>query len=227
LGVNTLNAKAVGGLLITLLVMAGLVFGAAGTVDYWEAWVFLGVFGASGLAITVYLMKKDPKLLARRVSGGPTAEKEATQKIIQTFTALGFIAMLIVPGLDHRWHWSVVPLDVVVAADILVVVGFVFVFFVYKENSFASATIELAPDQRVISSGPYALVRHPMYFGGLLMFLGMPVALGSWWGLPGLIVMMPALLWRLLDEEKFLVERLQGYSEYRNKVRYRLVPFLW
>ena len=223
----SLNAKAVGGLLITLVVMAGLVFVAAGTVDYWEAWVFLGVFGMPGLAITVYLMKKDPKLLARRVSGGPTAEKETTQKIIQTFTAPGFIGMLVVPGLDHRWQWSVVPADVVVAADVLVVVGFVLVFFVYKENSFASATIELAPEHKVISTGPYALVRHPMYFGGLLMFLGMPVALGSWWGLLGLVVMMPALLWRLLDEEKFLVKGLQGYSEYRNRVRYRLVPFVW
>jgi len=225
--VNSLNAKAIGGLVITLLVMAGLVFVSAGTVDYWEAWVFLGVFGVSGLAITLYLMKKDPKLLARRVSGGPTAEKEPTQKIIQTFTALGFIGMLVVPGLDHRWHWSVVSLDVVVTADILVVVGFVFVFLVYKENSFASATIELAPEHKVISTGPYALVRHPMYFGGLLMFLGMPVALGSWYGLLALVVMMPALLWRLLDEEKFLVKGLQGYSEYRNRVRYRLVPFVW
>ena len=224
---NSLNAKAIGGLVITLLVMAGLVFVSAGTVDYWEAWVFLGVFGVSGLAITLYLMKKDPKLLARRVSGGPTAEKEPTQKIIQTFTALGFIGMLVVPGLDHRWHWSVVSLDVVVTADILVVVGFVFVFLVYKENSFASATIELAPEHKVISTGPYALVRHPMYFGGLLMFLGMPVALGSWYGLLALVVMMPALLWRLLDEEKFLVKGLQGYSEYRNRVRYRLVPFVW
>ena len=224
---NSLNAKAIGGLVITLLVMAGLVFVSAGTVDYWEAWVFLGVFGVSGLAITLYLMKKDPKPLARRVSGGPTAEKEPTQKIIQTFTALGFIGMLVVPGLDHRWHWSVVSLDVVVTADILVVVGFVFVFLVYKENSFASATIELAPEHKVISTGPYALVRHPMYFGGLLMFLGMPVALGSWYGLLALVVMMPALLWRLLDEEKFLVKGLQGYSEYRDRVRYRLVPFVW
>jgi protein-S-isoprenylcysteine O-methyltransferase Ste14 len=225
--VVSLNAKAIGGLLVTLLVMGGLLFVAAGTVDYWQAWVFLGVFGASGLAITVYLMKRDPKLLARRVRGGPTAEKEPTQKIIQTFTALGFIAMLVVPALDHRWHWSAVPPEAVVAADILVVVGFVLIYFVYKENSFASATIELAPEQKVISTGPYALVRHPMYFGGLLMLLGMAVALGSWYGLLALAAMMPALLWRLRDEEKFLVKRLQGYSEYRNKVRYRLVPFVW
>jgi protein-S-isoprenylcysteine O-methyltransferase Ste14 len=225
--VVSLNAKAIGGLLVTLLVMGGLLFVAAGTVDYWQAWVFLGVFGASGLAITVYLMKRDPKLLARRVRGGPTAEKEPTQKIIQTFTALGFIAMLVVPALDHRWHWSAVPPEAVVAADILVVVGFVLIYFVYKENSFASATIELAPEQKVISTGPYALVRHPMYFGGLLMLLGMAVALGSWYGLLALVAMMPALLWRLRDEEKFLVKRLQGYSEYRNKVRYRLVPFVW
>ena len=145
--------------------MAALLFIPAWTLDYWQAWAFLAVFGVSSLAITLYLMKKDPKLLERRVYAGPTAEKEPSQKIIQTITSLGFIAMLVVAALDHRLHWSEMSLYVAVAGDVLVAIGFLIVFFVYKENTFASATIELAPEQKVISTGLYALVRHPMYMG--------------------------------------------------------------
>jgi len=222
-----LNKKAFGGLLILLFVMAAMLFLPAWTLDYWQAWAFLAVFGASALAITVYLMKKDPKLLEQRVYAGPTGEKERSQKIIQTITAIGFIAMLIIPALDHRSHWSMVPLYVAVAGDVLVALGFLLIFFVYKENSFASATIELAPEQKVILTGPHALVRHPMYVGGFIIFLGMPLGLGSWRGLFVIVLMMPALIWRLLDEEKFLGRNLAGYSEYRNKVKYRLLPFVW
>jgi protein-S-isoprenylcysteine O-methyltransferase Ste14 len=225
--VKDLDKEAFGGLLFLLLVMAALLFLPAWTIAYWQAWTFLAVFGASALAITVYLKKKDPKLLGRRVHAGPTAEKETSQKIIQTITAVGFIAMLIVPALDHRSHWSKVPLCVAIAGDVLVALGFLLIIFVYKENSFASATIELAPEQKVMSTGPYAFIRHPMYVGGFIMFLGMPLALGSWYGLFVIVLMMPALIWRLLDEEKFLARNLQGYSAYQDKVRYRLVPFIW
>ena len=179
-----LNAKAIGGLLGTLLVMAAVLFLSAGTVRYWQAWTFLAVFSFSSIAITMYLMKNDPELLERRVRGGPTAEKETSQKIIQSLTSLAFIAMLVVPGLDHRFAWSSVPFYAGVAGNILVAVGFIIIFFVYKENSFTSATIDVYAGQTVISTGPYALVRHPMYVGALLMLLGMPLALGSWWGLP-------------------------------------------
>src|ERR1022692_674236 len=135
--------------------------------------------------------------------------------------------MLVVPALDYRFHWSGMPGSVAAIGDILVALGFLIIFFVYKENSFASATIELVPDQTLISTGPYALVRHPMYFGGLIMFIGIPVALGSWWGLLVFILMTPALIWRLLDEERFLANHLAGYSEYQAKVRFRLMPLLW
>src|SRR5262249_55084221 len=160
---NSLNTKAFGGLLGLLVVMAMLVFLPAGTLDYWQGWVFLAVFGGAALAITLYLMKNDPKLLARRVRAGPTAEKATSQQIIQSITAIGFTGMVVVPSLDHRFHWSRVPLYAVIAGDALVAFGFLVIFFVYKENTFASATIETYPEQKVISTGLYSLVRHPMY----------------------------------------------------------------
>jgi protein-S-isoprenylcysteine O-methyltransferase Ste14 len=224
---KSLNTKAFGGLLGLLVVMAALLFLPAWTINYWQAWAFLAVFFLSAFAITIYLMKKDPKLLERRVQAGPTAEKETSQKIIQTLTAIMFIAMLVVPALDHRFAWSVVPRYTAIAGDVLVALGFLIIFFVYKENTFASATIELAPEQKVISTGLYALVRHPMYMGGLFLFVGMPLSLGSWWGLFVFLLFMPALIWRLLDEEQFLARNLPGYVEYQNKVRFRLVPYIW
>jgi protein-S-isoprenylcysteine O-methyltransferase Ste14 len=225
--VDHLNRRALAGIAILLLVTAALLFLPASTLDYWQAWIFLAVYGASSLAITIYLMKKDPSLLERRMHGGPTAEKKSSQKIIQTITAIVFIAMLVVPALDHRSHASMVPPLTSVAGDILVALGFLIVFFVYKENSFASATIELAPDQKVISTGPYTLVRHPMYLGGVILFLGVPLALGSWRGLFIVALMIPAVIWRLLDEEKFLATNLPGYMQYQDKVRYRLLPYIW
>jgi protein-S-isoprenylcysteine O-methyltransferase Ste14 len=224
---NTLHKKAFGGLLILALAMASLLFVAAGTLDYWQAWTFLAIYFAASLAITVYLVKTDPKLLERRMRGGPTAEKEPTQKIIMFFTSLGFIGLLVIPGLDHRFGWSQMPPYVALAGDGLVLLGWLAIFFVFKENTFTSATIELAPDQRVISTGPYALVRHPMYAGGLVMLLGMPIALGSWWGLLVIVAILPALIWRLLDEEKFLARNLPGYVDYQSRVRYRLIPLVW
>jgi protein-S-isoprenylcysteine O-methyltransferase Ste14 len=159
--------------------------------------------------------------------GGPTAEKEPTQKIIMLFVSLGFIGLIAFSAFDHRFAWSHMPPYVAIAGDALVVLGWLAIFFVFKENTFTSATVELAPDQRVISTGPYALVRHPMYAGALVMLLGIPIALGSWWGLLVIVAMMPALIWRLSDEERFLARNLPGYVEYQNKVRYRLIPLVW
>ena len=224
---NVLELKAFGGLLFLLLVMSTLLFLPAWTFDYWQAWAFLAVFFSSAMAITAYLMKKDPKLLGRRVHAGPTAEKETSQKIIQTITSLGFIAMLVIPALDHRFAWSTMSLYLEVAGEVLVAIGFLIVFLVYKENTFTSATIELAPEQKVISTGLYAVVRHPMYMGALLLLVGMSLSLGSWWGLFVLVIIIPALVWRLFDEEKFLARNLPGYLEYRKKVRCRLIPLVW
>jgi protein-S-isoprenylcysteine O-methyltransferase Ste14 len=224
---RSLNVKAFGGLVGLLLAMAAALFLSAGTLHYWQGWAFLAVFGASSLAITLYLMKKDPGLLERRLRGGPTAENMTSQKIIQSLTAVSFVATLVVPGLGHRFAWSTAPLSAEVAGNALVALGFLIIFLVYRENSFTSAIIAVYAGQTVISTGPYALVRHPMYVGGLIMFIGIPLALGSWRGLLVLAAMMPGLISRLLDEEKFLTENLPGYTEYRQKVTWRLAPFVW
>jgi protein-S-isoprenylcysteine O-methyltransferase Ste14 len=212
---------------VLLLAISALIFLVAGTLTYWQAWTFLGVYFAASLGITVYLMKYDPALLARRMSGGPRAETEATQKIIMSLTSLGFVGLLLIPALDRRFAWSHMSPEAALVGDALVAAGFVIVFLVFKENTYSLAMIELAPEQKVISSGPYALIRHPMYFGGLIMLAGIPVTLGSWWGLLVFLVLTPALIWRLIDEEKFLARNLPGYLEYQNKVRYRLLPFVW
>jgi protein-S-isoprenylcysteine O-methyltransferase Ste14 len=204
--------------------MGLLLFVPAGTAQYWQAWIYLAVFFGASLLITLYLMKKDPALLRRRLRGGPTAEKEKTQKIIMFFTTIGFVALLVVPALDHRFMWSSVPFYMVIAGDILTALGFYIVFLAYKENTFTSATIEVATDQKVISTGPYAIVRHPMYAGSLLYLVGMPLALGSYRGLLVLAATMPFLIWRLFDEEQFLSKNLSGYTEYCAKVRWRLIP---
>ena len=210
-----------------LLIMAALLFLPAWTLNYWQAWAFLAMFGALSFAVTLYLMIKDPKLLARRVYAGPTAEKETSQKIIQTLTSIGFIAILVVSALDHRLAWTRLPFYVSLAGDALVALGFLIILFVYKENTFASAIIELAPEQRVISTGLYKLVRHPMYMGAFFLLVGIPLSLGSLWGLFVIVLTMPALIWRLLDEEIFLAKNLSGYTEYQSTVTYRLVPFIW
>ena len=219
--------RALVGLLGLFAAMTALLFVPAWTLRYWQAWVFLSVFFGAALAITVYLMKRDPGLLERRIYAGPAAEKEKSQKIIQSITTLGFVAMLVVPALDHRFAWSAVPLWATLAGDVLVAIGFLIIFLVYKENAFASATIEVYPGQKVISTGLYGLVRHPMYMGGLFLFVGMGLALGSWWNFFVFLLMVPALMWRIFDEEKLLAKELPGYLGYRNKVRRRLIPFLW
>jgi protein-S-isoprenylcysteine O-methyltransferase Ste14 len=224
---NILNMKAFSGLLFLVVVMGALLFISAWTLNYWQAWTFLTVYFASSLAITLYLMKKDPKLLQRRMSGGPTAEKEPAQRIIMFFASLGFIGLIIFPALDHRFAWSRMPPYAALAGDVLVALGFLAIFLAFKENTFSSATIEVAPDQSVTLTGPYALVRHPMYAGALVMLVGIPIALGSWWGLLVLLAMTPALIWRLFDEEKFLARKLAGYVEYQKTVRYRLIPHVW
>jgi protein-S-isoprenylcysteine O-methyltransferase Ste14 len=222
-----LAMKAIGALLCLMLAVAALVLVSAGTLDYWQAWTFLAVYFASTLALTLYLAKSDPQLLQRRMSGGPGAEKEPAQKIIMSLTSLGFIGLLVVPALDHRFAWSAMPAYVALTGDALTALGALAIFFVFRANTFSSATIELAPDQKVISTGPYAVVRHPMYAGGLVMLLGIPIALGSWWGVLVLAAMVPALIWRLLDEERFLARNLTGYMEYQRRVKHRLVPLIW
>ena len=214
--------------LAQLSVMLGLaLFAPAGTLRFVEAWVFLALFLTASLAITLYLAKSDPALLARRIQAGPMAEKERAQKIIQGVASLAFIATIVVPALDHRFGWSRIPLPAVVAGDILIALGFLVVFLVFRQNTFTSSIIEVAAEQRVIDSGPYAVVRHPMYVGGLVLVAGIPLALGSFVGLVTFPPFAAVIIWRLLDEEKFLVRHLAGYEAYREKTPYRLIPRVW
>ena len=224
---NDLTRNAFIRLLNFLVFLALLVFLAAGTVHYWQAWSFLAVFSTIVLAITAYLVKNDPKLLERRVNAGPGAEKERNQNLIQFLAMIAFLATIVVPAIDHRFGWSTMPSYVVAMGDILVAFGFFIVFLVFKENTFTAGTIEVVSDQKVIATGPYAHVRHPMYIGALVMLLGVPLALGSWWGLLTIIPMTIVITWRLLEEEKFLAKNLSGYSDYQSKVRCRLVPLVW
>ena len=224
---TSLNKRALRSLLLLFLGIAALLFVVAGTLHYWQAWTFICVYFGGSSALTLYLMKRDPALLARRMSGDPFAEKEPVQKIAMSFASLGFIGLIVIPALDHRFRWSHMPLYAVLAGDALVAIGLLGTFFVFRENSFTSSTIELAPDQKVISTGPYGLVRHPMYAAGLVMLLGIPLSLGSWWGVLIVVAFVPVLIWRLLDEERFLAASLPGYIEYQNNVRYRLLPPIW
>ena len=209
------------------IALALLLFTTAGTIRYWQAWIYLIVFFASSAAITIYLMKNDPALLARRMRAGPRAEKEKTQKIVMLFSMISFIGVFVVSALDYRFKWSPAPVATVIMGDIAVAIGFFITFLVVKENTFASAAIEVSEDQKVVSTGLYAIVRHPMYSGGLLIFLGTPLALGSLWGLALSTLSVIWLIWRLVDEEKYLSEKLPGYNDYRENVRYRLVPYFW
>ena len=224
---NDLNKKAFTGLLRLIAGLAAFLFFPVWTVDYWQAWVFLAVFSASVSAVTLYLMKNDPKLLERRVRAGPGAENKKSQKIIQLLASAAFILVIVFPAVDHRFAWSTVPLVIVLTGDVVVALGLLVVFFVFRENTFTSAAIEIAAHQIVVSTGPYAVVRHPMYIGALVMLLGVPLALGSWWGLFTIVPITLVIVWRLLDEEKFLAKTLPGYAEYCGTVRYRLVPFIW
>jgi protein-S-isoprenylcysteine O-methyltransferase Ste14 len=207
--------------------LAALLFIPAWTLDYWQAWLFMAVFVCTSGAITVYLAIRDPKLLERRMNVGPRAEKEPAQKIIMLLATLGFIVTIVFPVLDHRFGWSAVPASVSVLGDALIALAFLFIFFVFRQNSYGASTIQIAEGQTVISTGPYAFVRHPMYAGALVMLIGTPLALGSWWGLFAVLLILPVLIWRLLDEERFLRQNLSGYAEYQTKVKYRLLPFIW
>ncbi|WP_211473365.1 methyltransferase family protein [Collimonas humicola] len=224
---NTLNIRALRASVLGTIALAALLFIPAGTLDYWQGWLFMAVFAGASSAVTVYLAIKDPELLERRMSAGPTAEKERTQKVVMLIAMTGFIAMIVVPALDHRFGWSPAPPYVSLAGDVLVGFSFLLVFMVFKANTYAASTIQVAQGQQVISSGPYALVRHPMYAGSLPLLIGMPLALGSWLGLIVLLLFMPALIWRLQDEEKFLRKNLAGYAAYCQEVRYRLLPYIW
>jgi protein-S-isoprenylcysteine O-methyltransferase Ste14 len=224
---NNLYARAVRAGLLSIIVLAAQIFIPAGTLQYWQGWAFLLTFSVGSTAVTVYMALYDPRLLERRLRAGPRAEKEAAQKVIMSLAMLGFGTLVVFPSIDHRFGWSPVPMYVSVAGDLLAVLSFLFIFFVVRENSYAASTIQIAEGQRVISTGPYALVRHPMYASMLPLLVGTPLSLGSWLGLLGILVIVPIFIWRLLDEENFLSRNLPGYVAYKAIVRSRLIPSVY
>jgi protein-S-isoprenylcysteine O-methyltransferase Ste14 len=210
-----------------LVFMLAVLFGPAGTFGYWQAWLFLAVFTACSVGLGLYFVRHDPELIERRMRAGPAAEREPSQRIIIALLLTGLLAMLVVSAFDRRWHWSAVPAWLTVVANIGIIGSFAIFFYVMKQNSYAAATVRVEGEQKVISSGFYGVVRHPMYAGTLPLMLAIPLALGSYWALLLVVPLLPILLWRLLDEERVLRRDLPGYAEYCQRVRYRLVPGLW
>jgi protein-S-isoprenylcysteine O-methyltransferase Ste14 len=210
------------------LALIGLaLFWPAGTFDYWQAWAFLGMFVGLSVIYTVYAGLTNPAVLRRRMNAGPRHESRPVQKIVSAGVVLAFFALLVVSALDHRFGWSNVPTALVFAGNVLAAVGLGIAILVVIQNSYAAANITVEADQAVVSNGLYGVVRHPMYSGVLVMLIGVPLALGSYWGL--LLVAVDAILFttRIFDEEKALTEELTGYREYTEKVHSRLVPGVW
>jgi len=209
-----------------LVAFGALLFLPAGTLDYWQAWVFLAVFSIASLS-TVYWLKKDPAALERRMHAGPAAETRTVQKVVAAGVYVLFSALLVFSALDHRFGWSPVPAAVSLTGDALVAIGLGIAIFTVIENRYAAATVTVEEGQKVVSTGLYGLVRHPMYVGATIMMAGIPLALDSWWGLAVLIPCLFGVAFRIRDEEKMLTNELSGYREYTQKVHRRLVPYVW
>jgi protein-S-isoprenylcysteine O-methyltransferase Ste14 len=213
--------------LIGLVVLGALLFVPAGTFDYWQAWVFVAMFTLATVLPTIYLARNDPAALQRRMHGGPQAETRTVQKIVILVVFVGLFGMVVFSALDHRFGWSTVPAAVSLVGDALVVAGLVIGLLTVAQNSYAAATIQVEADQKLASKGLYSLVRHPMYAGNVLLMVGMPLALGSYWALLLVAPIVVVLIFRILDEEKMLSHELAGYPEYAHQVRYRLLPYVW
>jgi len=209
---------------ISFLFLAVMFFVPAGTLNYWQAWLFLFVLFVPVIFTANYLIKHDPKLLERRMQ---FKEKRVKQKFIVKFSGLLFLIGILITGLDFRFGWSSVPFWLVIFSDLIILLSYYLVYLVFKENSYTSRTIKVEKEQKITTTGPYAIVRHPMYVGVILMYLFMPLALGSYWALIFFIPTIPIIMVRALDEEKALLKDLKGYKEYTKKVKYRLLPGVW
>jgi protein-S-isoprenylcysteine O-methyltransferase Ste14 len=218
--IKLVTSRLIFGIPVLLLIL----FLPAGTFVYWEAWVYLAILLIPMSLVMIYFLKNAPEFLVRRMQ---LKEKEGEQKLIVKLALIPFLLAFILPGLDKRFGWSNVPVLIIVIAEILVCVGYLFVVLVFKENQYASRIIEVVEGQKVIQTGPYRIVRHPMYLGSTLMYVASPLALGSYWAMIPALFIIPIFIARINNEEKVLVMELDGYSEYRGKTRYRLIPGIW
>jgi protein-S-isoprenylcysteine O-methyltransferase Ste14 len=210
-----------------LVAFGAMLFLPAGTFHYWQAWVFLAVFALSTWIPSVYLMRTNPEALERRMRVGPSAETRPLQRVLISIVFISFPVMFVISALDHRFGWSSVPASVSVIGDVLVAVGLGLAMLVIVQNGYAAANVTVEAGQQLVSTGLYGLVRHPMYTGNVVLMLGIPLALGSYWGLllaiPGVVV----LILRIGDEEDLLTHELSGYRDYTQRVHYRLLPYVW
>jgi protein-S-isoprenylcysteine O-methyltransferase Ste14 len=212
-------------MVLTVWVVLPLLFLATGGSLAWsEAWVYCAIILVPMTLFATWMGQRDPAFFERRLK---VQERERTQRGIQIAGVPVFLAWFVVPGLDYRFGWSEVPLTATVIALVLSLAGYLMVLRVFVENRWAGRTVETWNDQKVVDTGPYAIVRHPMYFGTIVLFHATPIALGSWWGVLAALAITPLLVLRIKNEEKVLVDELPGYENYRKKVRYRLVPFIW
>ena len=196
----------------------------AGTFDFWQLYLYVAVLMGPMIFVVRYFLKNDPEFLVHRLT---MKEKERVQKKIISLSAIAYLVGFLLPGLDRRFGWSEIPTAIVLAADVLVMTSYIFVVYVFKHNRYASRVIEVQKNQTVISTGPYSIVRHPMYSGMFIMFFSTPIALGSYWAVIPFALMPLTFFFRILNEEKVLSEQLPGYKEYCEKVRYRLIPYVW
>jgi protein-S-isoprenylcysteine O-methyltransferase Ste14 len=206
------------------IILPLLFLATGGSLAWWQAWVYCAVLLVPMSIFLIHMSRHDPQFLARR---SKVREKERAQRSIQTWGSLVFVAVLILPGIDHRLGWSSPPLAAQLAATVLALLSYLAILRVFLENRWAGRTVETFAEQKVIATGPYAIVRHPMYTGTLALYLATPVALGSWWAALPVIALVPMFVLRIRNEEEVMLRELRGYEEYRRKVRYRLVPFVW
>lgn len=220
-------AKVVAFGVVELAVFGLVLFLLAGTVDYWQVWTFLVVFALSTWIPTVYLQRADPAAHQRRKRAGPVAETRSLQKVLIGSWYFSLAAMVVISALDHRFGWSSVPPAICAAGDVLVAVGLGVTSLVVVQNGFAASTVRVETGQTLVTTGLYGLVRHPMYTGNFITIVGFPLALGSYWGLACVVPSLLVLIVRIVDEEKLLVEELDGYRAYTRAARYRLMPYVW
>jgi protein-S-isoprenylcysteine O-methyltransferase Ste14 len=206
------------------IVLLLLILIPAGTLIYWQVYLYITILVVPMIFVLFYFLKYDPLFLERRTK---VKEKEKEQIIIQIVFSVIFLSGFVIPGIDKRFGWSDVPIYIVIIADIVILLGYLLIFFVFKQNSYASRIVEVEKNQKVISTGLYGFVRHPMYIGVIIMFVPTPIALGSYWGLIPMTTIPIALVFRIINEEKVLSKDLPGYKDYCQKTRYRLIPNLW